>query len=185
MVLPNTLQKIGNYAFANMILTEIVIPDSVTEIGYSMFYQTTTLEQVTFSKNISVVPSSTFSDNANLTAFDFSGIEEIGESAFKNCGLTQADLSNVKSIAKNAFAGCSALNAVTFSQELESIGSYAFYETALTEIYVPASVAEIGDYAFAVNDSVEKVTLATGIAGKGAFQQNTALTTVEFVGGKE
>ncbi len=185
IVLPNTLQKIGNYAFANMILTEIALPDSVTEIGYSLFHQTTTLEQVTFSKNISVVPSSTFSDNAKLTTFDFSGIEEIGEGAFKNCGLTQADLSNVKSIAKNAFAGCSALNAVTFSQELESIGSYAFYETALTEIYVPASVAEIGDYAFAVNDSVEKVTLATGIAGKGAFQQNTALTTVEFVGGKE
>lgn len=59
-----------------MILTEIVIPDSVTEIGYSMFYQTTTLEQVTFSKNISVVPSSTFSDNANLTAFDFQALKK-------------------------------------------------------------------------------------------------------------
>lgn len=85
---------------------EVVIEDTVTEIGYSAFSDCSGLKKVTFSK----------------------GLTSIGESAFSGC----TDLSNIilpdklKTIKKSAFERCSALRSIIIPAEVTSIGHWAF-----------------------------------------------------------
>ena len=57
---------------------------------------------------------------------------------------------SVKTIEDSAFRECKNLQRVTFAEgsQLREIGKYAFYETGLTEVRIPASVQSIGAYAF-------------------------------------
>ena len=53
------------------------------------------------------------------------------------------------SIGSNAFYDCTNLTAFTFDQCIGSIGSYAFANTSITSVNVPATVKTIGNNAFA------------------------------------
>lgn len=54
----------------------------------------------------------------------------------------------VQTIGARAFEGCSALVQVTFCEGLETVGEYAFGDTALTNVTLPASLNDIGERAF-------------------------------------
>ena len=53
ITIPNTVTKIGRYAFSGTGITKIVIPDSVTEIGLSPFDECILLTEIKLSDNIS------------------------------------------------------------------------------------------------------------------------------------
>ena len=102
-----TVISIGHYSFAGITqLTEVSIPEGVTEIGNGAFSGCSKLSKVTFGKNV----------------------EEIGESAFEDCGsITEITLpENLKKVDYGAFCSCSNLSKVTFGEKIEEIGSYAF-----------------------------------------------------------
>lgn len=65
--LPDTLEYIGDYAFANNeALKEFVIPSSVTELGEYVFYANTSLEKVDLGR-ITVIPTGIFIETALKT----------------------------------------------------------------------------------------------------------------------
>ena len=74
LVLPNTIEKIEDYAFEKSLIEEIIIPDSVTEIGIGIFAQTHNLKKVTFGANVSQI----YTDMDNVVGmFDDSSVEEV------------------------------------------------------------------------------------------------------------
>ena len=110
-------------------VTNLVIPDTVTEIKNYVFYGCTSLTNVT-------IPNS---------------VESIGEEAFAGCdSLTSVTIPNsVESIGDYAFLNCGSLTSVTIPNSVESIGDYAFrYCDSLTSITIPNSVENIGEDAF-------------------------------------
>lgn len=142
-----------DYAFAGCIeLTEIILPDSVTNIGAYAFDDCVGLTEIALPDGITNIAGYTFSGCVNLTDVSLpEGLLNIGEAAFESCSTLQeiAIPDNVKNIAANAFSGCTKLSSVTLPGSLESIGEYAFSScTALSSITIPDSVTEIGDYAF-------------------------------------
>lgn len=54
----------------------------------------------------------------------------------------------VTSIAKDAFWGCEALENLTLGSKVQTIGEYAFFSSALTQVVLPASVRSISYSAF-------------------------------------
>ncbi|MCD8390031.1 MAG: leucine-rich repeat domain-containing protein [Oscillospiraceae bacterium] len=153
IILPDSVTNIGEYAFAFCTgLTEIVLPDGVTDIGEGAFAACAGLTEVELPNAIADIAGYTFSGCVNLTDVSLpEGLLNIGEAAFESCSALQevAIPNNVKSIAANAFSGCTKLSSVTLPGSLESIGEYAFSScTALSSITIPDSVTEIGDYAF-------------------------------------
>lgn len=107
IVIPHTVTKIGNYAFANTGLTGITVPSSVVTVsGTSVFSGCNKLENVTIEE----------------------GVKEIGTWMFSGC----AKLSNVvipdsvTKIKASAFYGCSQLNTVTLGKNLTTIEQNAF-----------------------------------------------------------
>lgn len=83
--------------------------------------------------------------------------------AFYGCAfLTKVTIpASVKVILPNTFYMCTSLTEVVFAKNsnLEEIGDYAFFGTALQEVIIPASVEDIREYAFS-SASLTKVTFA-------------------------
>ncbi|MCX7123331.1 MAG: leucine-rich repeat domain-containing protein, partial [Gammaproteobacteria bacterium] len=100
-------------------LTSVVIPSTVTSIGFRAFDDCRALTSVVISE----------------------GVTSIGESAFKGCSaLTSVEIpEGVTSIGESAFKGCSALTSVVISEGVTSIGKSAFNDCINIEQIIVAN----------------------------------------------
>lgn len=128
-IIPETVTKIGAYAFSrNVTLKEIIISDSVTEIGELAFAVCTNLANVKLPANLTKVDYGVFAycrelENINLP----NTVENIGIGAFAETGLTSIEIPlEVNSIGSKAFSGCINLKNVILSNSVTSIGAEAF-----------------------------------------------------------
>lgn len=125
----NPLLYAQNLYLSGELVTELVIPSTVTEIKSYAFHNCTSLTSV-------VIPDS---------------VTSIGEYAFCDCSnLTSVVIPNsVTSIGRSAFDGCRSLTSVVIPNSVTSIGNNAFINCSnLTSIFIPNSVTSIGDVAF-------------------------------------
>lgn len=85
-----------------------------------------------------------------ITAEDLAGVEEIGESALKNCkALTKVTLSDtVLYIRGSALDWCENLSEIVFNNNLIVIEGWAFSATGVERITLPNSVRWVGTGAF-------------------------------------
>ena len=119
-------------------ITDLVIPNSVTSIGYWAFSGCSGLTSVTIGNSVT----------------------SIGDYAFSGCtGLTSVTIGNsVTSIGNSAFYGCSGLTSVTIPNSVTSIGYEAFYNcTSLTSVTIGSGIKSIGSSAFANCKNLEDV----------------------------
>ena len=162
IVIPNSVTNIGDYAFSGCrSLTDIVIPDSVTNIGDCAFLNCRSLTDI-------VIPNS---------------VTSIGDNAFEYCeSLTDIVIpDSVTSIGKWAFEGCSSLSSVVIPDSVTSIGNHAFaYCESLTDIVIPDSVTSIGDNAFAYCESLTDIVIPDSVTsiGDNAFRHCSSLSSV-------
>ena len=130
LIIPNSVTNIGKSAFEDcMSLTSIEIPNSVTNIGNSAFMRCSALTSIT-------IPNS---------------VTDLGEFAFYDCrSLTSITISNsITSIRKCAFSGCSRLASVEIPNSVTCIGQHAFALcSGLVSIAIPDRVLHIEEDAF-------------------------------------
>ena len=69
---------------------------------------------------------------------------------------------SVTTIEHAAFYCCDSLKSVVIPNGIKIIGSYAFQYCNMSEIHIPASVTDIGDYAFVWNPNLQSVTVDSG-----------------------
>ena len=112
------------------------------------------------------------------------GVQKIGESAFMNCTVRSvSSLGNLTEIDDNAFNNCPYLMVFEMPEGLKSIGANAFYgctSIAWGNFTLPASVTEVGEYAFCGNYGIKSVTIPAQLTelADGMFAQCTNLTGV-------
>ena len=138
---------IGNDAFRNLGLTNIVIPNSITNIGNSAFRQNK-LTSVTIPNSVTSIGNIAFGENQLTSITIPDSITNIGNSAFRQNKLTSVTIPNsVTNIGNSAFRQ-NKLTSVTIPNSVTSIGDYAFEENQLTSVTIPNSVTSIGGGAF-------------------------------------
>ena len=207
--LPDTLEVIGNSAFAHTALRSIVIPDSVTEIGTDILQGCAELTNVTIPF---VGKSSTATGTEAYLGYlfgnkSFSGTAEVKQNGtsfyipekLSSVTVTMASsiseyaFSNVKSlqtvtlpesltaIEAYLFYGCSNLNGIVLPDSILSVGNYAFYGCSKIDAVEMDKVEEIGDYAFQSCSSLKLVSFGTSVKTIGTYAfSGTKLRTVDL-----
>lgn len=170
------IEVIADNMFANLPITSMYLPESVTEIGAGAFSGCTELRTINIPE----------------------GLEFIGANAFKDCPL-EGEMyipGGVTTLGGGAFYGCTGITAfvVDMTNPLFTSDEYGIiYDlagaivaypagAAATEITIKPSVSNVRDYAFAGAVNLEKLYIPETVLtiGTGAFSGWTAEQALYF-----
>lgn len=129
---------------------DIVVPRTlggypVCGIGGRAFTGTD-IKSVTVHSGIEYAANEAFASCQSLVSVEFEGeATTLGAGIFAGCSALKSVIlpSALASIPSDAFTGCSSLDNIILPDMLEIIEAYAFHETAIKEITIPASVISI------------------------------------------
>ena len=197
LTLPETLETIGYGAFENSSLEEISFDENsnILAIGYRAFYGADSLTQITIPASVVTIDYYAFAMCENLETVIFaegSRLTGVYEGAFYGCkALTDIVLpDSVVEISDFAFYGCISLTQLPVSEDNQLVGiySYAFAYTGISELNLPETLVELGQYAFRGAKLTKVVIPDTNreqlIIGLGAFADCNDLVeiTLPFIG---
>ncbi|MBQ7912890.1 MAG: leucine-rich repeat protein [Clostridia bacterium] len=127
------IQTIGDGAFYGATKVEtVVLPESVTEIGVAAFYNAYSLRSINL-ENVVTIGDSAFYNSA-LKTLNLQSAKKIGAFAFGVEGQNGADVAGA----------CTSLTMPV----VEEIGAFAFLNTSISKLEIPASLREMGMGAF-------------------------------------
>lgn len=120
-----TVNGVAAYAFFGKKVTEVIIPESVKELGDGCFSDCMNLKAVKLPSSLRVIKSRAFSDCKALETINLKNIEKIEICAFTNDPNLKGtlDLKNVDSVGDNAFRWCKGITSAVFSPKLKQLGT--------------------------------------------------------------
>ena len=118
VVIPSSVTKIGYAAFAGSSIEEIYLPDNVTSLGESAFINCSCLKKIRISPQITTLPKSVFEKCSSLVSIDW-----------------EPNPSSHGSISERAFYYCTALKSIRIPASMNSLGKYYANHSGLTAFY--------------------------------------------------
>lgn len=186
IIIPDSVKEIGEEAFkGSKYLTSVVIPDSVKEIGERAFADSSSLSSIVMPNSV-VIGRDAFSGCSSLENIDIpSSIKEIGERAFADISnLSSINIpSSVEKIGREAFFGCSSLVNIDIPSSVVKIGNGAFSGcSSLVNIDIPNSVEKIGSEAFSGCSSLVSFDIPSSVKkiGYGVFSKCINITSINI-----
>ncbi len=174
--LPATLTALGEGAFANTNVSQVVIPAGVTEIPAGVFANTPISELYFNGTAVQSIGDGAFSNGSSLYMIDLvlpEGLETIGSNVLAECraysiilpdslrsigdrSFTQVynimgvlDLGEgLESVGEECFSNISNLSSLTLPSSLTSIGANAFRDCYVQTVDIPEGWTKIPDNAF-------------------------------------
>ena len=185
IVLPNTITEIGEMAFCSQEkLKRINIPSTVSSIGNYAFCYCYGLESITIPNSVTSIGEHVFGECSSLESITIpNNVTSIGDYAFSSCsGLESITIPNsVTSIGNDAFFRCSSLASITIPNSVTSIGDYAFEDcSSLASITIPNSVTSIGNSVLSGCSSLASITIPNSVTSIGteAFRYCSSLASI-------
>ena len=206
VVLPDSVESIGNLAFVQTPIRGIAFPESLKTIGdrafegtdlqsidlsgtsiadwngAAVFNSCTQLSSVSLPDTLTKVPNQSFYKCAALKSVGLpDAVKEIGREAFNSSGLVSIDLNKVETLGTSVFANCDDLASVAFGN-VTSIPYFAFGNSGLTTVSLLKS-STIANQAFAGCTKLTSAEIYDVVAGSTKhFAGCTALKTVTVHG---
>ena len=127
IVIPNTVETIGSFAFLDSGLTSVTLPDSVK-----------------------TVKNGAFQNCFSLLSADLNSIDSLGPSAFLSSGIVSIVIpGSVDTLGDMTFYNCAGLTSIALPDGLTTIGRWTFENcTGLTSVTLPAGITSVGMQAF-------------------------------------
>ena len=148
VILPDTIAEIGIEAFSNCCNLESVnMPSALKEIGEYAFLNCYSLQgRVALPEGLETLGKFAFAGCAGMTSVTVPGsVRNIGAGVFARCEvLEDVRLSQgITKIVDDMFFGCSRLECLILPDTVTSIGGGAFVSTALRALRIPKNVSSI------------------------------------------
>lgn len=144
-VLDEGITSVGKYFFYSFSALESVrLPESLTEISDSAFASCGALEEINIPAAVETIAADSFINSSKLSTIN---VDERNKyfSSDENGMLYNAD--------KSEFIFCplnNVLKTVTLLQSVSAIGYYAFYNSAVTDVYIFNNNCDIYDSTFTI-----------------------------------
>ena len=172
LVIPDSVTRIKDYAFYGCTsLTSVIIPDSVTSIGYEAFCECYALESAEIGDGVTDIEYCAFAyceALENLTLGN--GVTTIGEGAFGCCSFKSIVIpDSVVNLGPRAFGGNDALESVVIPDNINVIVEGLFFHCySLKYVNIPKGVTKIEDTAFYCT-AIENIDIPDGVTSIGEF----------------
>lgn len=156
VIIPDSVKKIGDYAFHDNLISSLVLSNGLTSIGTYAF-NSNQLTSVVIPNSVTSLGSTSFSRNLLTSVNIPSGLTDIGASAFSYNKITSLVIpSNVVSIGQKAFEH-NLIADIKLPSTLKLIGNYAFYDNLLTSVELPDSLESVGSAVFYSNPNIKEI----------------------------
>lgn len=160
--IPSTVTKIGTYSFYSTGITEITIPESVTEISKNAFSYSDKLVKVTLPSSLTKLADSVFIGCSSLTTVNIpKNLTSVGSFALSGTAIESIVLpETVTELGDGAFSRCTKLTSVNIPEGITEIGMFTFNDCkALTSLHIPASVKKMHSDVFYGCESLKTLTV--------------------------
>ena len=148
----------GSFSNCDMLETVTIESNAVTEIPPYTFKSTTAMQTVVLPSETVKIGDKAFY-RSSVKTINLDNISQIGDESFVEAQINSLDISSTVTIGNKAFYGLNKLTNITFSEELQSIGEYAFAHCSLLkDVEIPANVSNIGKGVFYQNNRLETIT---------------------------
>lgn len=144
VVLPNTIKRIGDYAFEGSSIKQISLGNSVETIGEQAF-GSCDITSIKLPDSLIELGWYAF-EGTSITEIDFGkGLTEIPLGAFDGCNINYLSIpSTVSKIGFCAFSNCENLKEVFISDGVKYINAAAFFDCSnLTKVRIPGSITSL------------------------------------------
>ena len=190
----NPLYYASDLYLNNQLVTELVIPDTLTEVKPYAFYKCSSLTSVIIPDSVTTIGSYAFYYCTSLTFAEYGNCKYLGNENNPYLALIETTSDNYSSytihgdtkiIAGYAFSYCARMQSIIIPDSVTTIGSTAFEDcTSLTSVVIPDSVTTIGYGAFEDCYSLTSVVIGDSVTtiGYSAFSYCTSLTSVYYKG---
>lgn len=157
VILPETLAELGNYAFYDTGIKQLILSKRVASTGVSVF-GSIKIETIDIPKDFTLGKTMFFICQ-NLRAVNFEADQvTIPEKCFYHCtSLAEIDINKALSIKDSAFLKCYNLSVSTIPAHTYA-EAYAFSQTGVTDVTIE-DISKISKGAFAECNSLKKLTI--------------------------
>lgn len=179
VTIPYGVQSIGNSGFWGCDrLADISLPSSVQSIGIVAFCNCTNLASMTIPASVTNIQERAFLDCKNMSAFT---VEDTNPSYSSVDGT----LFNKTKTTLIQYP-CGLAGAYTIPPNVTNIGKFAFYDSKLSQVIIPSSMAVIGVDAFRICDELSRADFLGDAPsmGSGVFAYCAASFKVYYLAGK-
>ena len=157
--IPASVTTVESWVFQDSSLESLVIPDTVTQIGYGIAMGSKSLRTAVIGNGITELPYKTFEECTSLVSISLGN--------------------NIKVIDSRACLDCTSLTSISLPEGLETINGNSFYGcTALRQINIPSTVKTIESRAFAECSPELVVNLPSGLVqtDDGSYRRTSNLS---------
>ena len=181
----NPIYYAHNLYLNNELVTELIIPDSVTSISEHAFYGCTNVMTIVIPSSVTSIGTNAFtcnsrlvsiivaSDNANFTSANGLLLSKDGKNLIQGVNNESVAIpTGVTSIGHQAFLNCSRIINLTMPNSLTNIIGNAFDGcSGLTNLTVPQSVcsSKLSDFFPSAYRRITSVIIADGVTNIGSY----------------
>lgn len=204
IVMSEGLTEIVQYMFYGFAGEEIVIPETVTEMGTYAFVQAKNIVKLVIPESLTEIPNYTFQDANIQTIVLPSTLTKIGTYAFQRAVIGSLEIpEGITELGSYTFDGAtigslklpstleklntyifrnSVMESIELPDSLTALPNYAFQGSTIKSIKLPAALETIGTYVFQYCENLESITLPETLKtiDTSAFHGCTALTSISI-----
>ena len=170
LIIPENVTEIKDYAFTGLrSLSSVTIPEGVTRIGKNAFASSLNLKTVKLPSTLKSIDNNAFSMCQNLYTVHINDLAAW-------CSIDFANYNSVPYASTGGGGGYLYLNEqiikdIVIPDGTMVIKDYAFYYARITSVIIPEGVATIGAKAFSSSNELKKVIIPESVTtiGENAF----------------
>ncbi len=183
---PEYIEKIGENAFANSDVEDVILPPNLKIIEKSAFGWCEKLKNIAFPDTLEIIDEFAFADCSSLESIILpDSVQFIGASAFHACSSVK-DLrlsERLKQIGRRTFDFCIALEKLYLPDGIEKLAEGAFSHCeSLTSVLLPGGLKEISSWAFAECYELREINFPDNLVsiGEVAFMKCNSLVAFDL-----